>query len=40
MKAITDTTALDRIAGLLIDVINEVLEEHVARAKESPYAKR
>jgi hypothetical protein len=40
IKTITDTTALDHIAGILVDVIDEALEEHVARAKESPYAKR
>jgi len=40
MKTITDTAALDRVAGILVDVINEALEEHVARAKESLYAKR
>ena len=40
MKAITDTATLDRIAGILVNEINGVLEEHVSRAKESPYAKR
>jgi len=40
MKRITDTATLDRVAGMLVNRINEVLEEHVSRAKESPYAKR
>jgi len=40
MKTITDTTTLDRLAGILVNRINKVLEEHVPRAKESPYAKR
>jgi hypothetical protein len=39
MKAITDTTTLDRVAGILVNEINGVLEEHISRAKESLYAK-
>jgi hypothetical protein len=40
MKTITDIATLDRAAGILVNRINGVLEEHVLRAKESPYAKR
>jgi hypothetical protein len=40
MKTITDMATLDRVAGILVNGINEVLEEHVSRAKQSPYAKR
>jgi hypothetical protein len=40
MKTITDTATFDRAAGILVNGINRVLEEHVSRAKESPYAKR
>jgi hypothetical protein len=40
MKAITDTTMLDRVVGILVNEINGVLEEHISRAKESPYTKR
>jgi hypothetical protein len=40
MMKITDTTTLDRIAGILLNGIRAVLGEHVSRAEESPYAKR
>jgi len=40
IKTITDTKTLDRVAGMLMNRINEVLEEHVSRAKELLYAKR
>ena len=40
MKTITDTATFDRVAGILVNGINRVLEEHVSRAKELPYAKR
>jgi hypothetical protein len=40
IKTITDNATLDRVAGILVNGINGVLEEHVSRAKESPYAKR
>jgi hypothetical protein len=40
MKAITDTIALEHIAGILVDIIDKALEEHVARAKESLYIKQ
>jgi hypothetical protein len=40
LKTITDIATLDRVAGILVNGINRVLEEHVPRAKESPYAKR
>jgi hypothetical protein len=31
---------LDYVAGILINRINRVLEEHVLRAKELPYVKQ
>jgi len=40
MKMITDAATLDRVAGIIVNGIIEVVEEHVSRAKESPYAKR
>jgi hypothetical protein len=40
MKTITDTATLDRAAGILVNRINRVLEEHVLRATESPYIKQ
>ena len=40
MKAIIDTVTLDCVVGILVNEINRVLEEHVSRAKESPYIKQ
>jgi hypothetical protein len=40
MKMITDTATLNRVAGILVNRINGVLEEHVSRVKELPYVKR
>ena len=40
MKTITDNATLDRVAGILVNRINRVLEEHVLRAKELLYVKR
>jgi hypothetical protein len=40
MKLITSTNVFEHAASVFVNGINAVLEEHVPRAKESPYAKR
>jgi hypothetical protein len=40
MKLITSTDVFEHAASVFMNGINVVLEEHVPRAKESPYAKR
>jgi hypothetical protein len=40
MKKITSTTVFEQAAGVSVNGINVILEEHVLRTKESPYAKR
>jgi ribonuclease HI len=40
MRQITSIDTFERAAGAFETVINNTLEEHVLRAKESPYAKR
>ena len=40
MKKKTSTTVFGQAAGVIINGINVMLEEHVLRAKQSPYAKR
>jgi hypothetical protein len=40
LKKITSTTMFEHAAGIFVNGINAILEEHVPRAKESPYAKR
>jgi hypothetical protein len=40
MKAIRDTAVFERAAAVFVNGINAILEKHVSRAKESPFAKR
>jgi hypothetical protein len=40
MSQITSTDTFERATDAFETVINNTLEEHVPRAKESPYAKR
>jgi hypothetical protein len=40
MKAIRDTAVFERAAAVFVNGINAILEKHVPRAKESPFAKR
>ena len=40
MKEITDVDTFERAADVFVNGINAVLEAHVPRARESPYAKR
>ena len=40
MKEITDVDTFERAADVFVNGINAVLEAHVPRARDSPYAKR
>jgi hypothetical protein len=40
MKTIGDIAVFERAAAIFINGINAVLEKHVPRTKESPFAKR
>jgi hypothetical protein len=40
MRQITSTDTFERAVGAFETIVNNTLEEHVPRAKESPYAKR
>jgi hypothetical protein len=40
MKKKTSITVFGQAAGIFVNGINAMLEEHVLRAKQSPYAKR
>ena len=40
MKEIRETAAFERVAAVFVIGINVILEKHVPRAKESPFAKR
>jgi hypothetical protein len=40
MRQITSTDTFERAIGAFETIINNTLEEHVPRAKESPYTKR
>jgi hypothetical protein len=40
MKEVRDTAVFERVAAVFVNGINVILEKHVPRAKESPFAKR
>ena len=40
MKEITDVDTFERAADVFVNDINAVLEAHIPRVRESPYAKR
>jgi hypothetical protein len=40
IKEITDVDTFERAADVFVNGINAVLEDHVLRARESPYTKR